>query len=762
MVPGAAPGRSALAEPMSGGGDKKRIFPPDAADCNPDLQQLVSAQIEAMKQIIAQSTAQMMDLLAQHLLDAAAGVQWQAAASATAAKVDAMKPMAAASSSAYIEDPHGISGGDSDQFTGCGMQTANNSVSSEGSPKKFVKRAPDSLVREADRARVLAERDVMTSNVLNKVEEHHQPNSCFKGRTKTHSSSASMEEAEFSGIVPYVGDYKTQDFQNMPDGSEDSELDPGAREAAKAHRLSQQSSRNSVSSNSQQLGAVNEATKKLKQHKAVFADASEMKEKIRQTVSTKAYNVADFYHKTGVAQAVARSSIFENVTLGVILFNAVWIAVDTDFNLADFLLDADPPFIVAENFFCAYFSMEWLTRFCAFRRKRDGLQDFWFVFDSALAGLMVLETWVMTSIMYASKSSSSGTPFDPAVLKLFRLMRLSRMMRMARLLRAMPELMILIKGMAVAMRSVVFTLSLLMIIMYVFAIAIRQLTRDTDSGDMYFSSVPTSMFSLLMNAILPDQNTMVYYCANDESTSFLNRGIYVILMLVFILLGSLTVMNMLVGVLVEVVSVVSSVEKESLVVNFVKAQLHSLMCDELDADSEGKISKTDFAKLLMNKFAAQILGEVGVDVVGLVDFQDHIFKDTDDITFADFMEVVLQLRGTNNATVRDIVDLRKFVSEQINTMEKRMSARMSLENGIGEPFALSSIAIPGCAHILQADPSEGEHLEPVEPLMNVAAQPQGPICAADVNPQAQDTQEEEPRGEAARFTVGVDGKMQSI
>mmetsp|Transcript_51964 Transcript_51964/g.97502 ORF Transcript_51964/g.97502 Transcript_51964/m.97502 type:complete len:101 (-) Transcript_51964:170-472(-) len=53
-----------------------------------------------------------------------------------------------------------------------------------------------------------------------------------------------------------------------------------------------------------------------------------------------------------------------------------------------------------------------------------------------------------------------------------------------------------------------------------------------------------------------------------------------------------------------------------------------------------------------------------MDVVVLVDLIDHIFTDENsELTFADLMELVLQLRGTNTATVRDVVDLRKFLTQ---------------------------------------------------------------------------------------------------
>lgn len=104
---------------------------------------------------------------------------------------------------------------------------------------------------------------------------------------------------------------------------------------------------------------------------------------------------------------------------------------------------------------------------------------------------------------------------------------------------------------------------LLFIIIYFFAIVFRQLTDATPVGELYFSTIPNSMMSLLLDAVLPDQAAIVYECM-DESPLF---GIMI---LFYILLASLTVMNMLIGVLCEVVGIVSAVEKETMTVNYVK------------------------------------------------------------------------------------------------------------------------------------------------------------------------------------------------
>merc|ERR1712096_353462 len=104
------------------------------------------------------------------------------------------------------------------------------------------------------------------------------------------------------------------------------------------------------------------------------------------------YHVDNYYHTTGYAQAMARSEVFINFTLGVISLNAMYIGIDADWNEADSLYSAEWPFIFMDNFFCVYFTFELVVRFGAFRRKRDCCKDGWFRFDTFLVLLMVFET----------------------------------------------------------------------------------------------------------------------------------------------------------------------------------------------------------------------------------------------------------------------------------------------------------------------------------------------------------------------------------
>jgi len=195
------------------------------------------------------------------------------------------------------------------------------------------------------------------------------------------------------------------------------------------------------------------------------------------------YNVTDLYKRVGCWQAIARNQYFENLTLLVIVANALWIWVDTDLNTADTLIQADLMFQIMENLFCLFFTLELIIRFMAFRIKKTAFTDRWFVFDVVLVGMMILETWVLTLILMASNSSNGMRGLrNASMVRTLRLLRMARMVRIARLLRAVPELLVMIRGIVAAMRSVMVTLVLLALILYVFGVSLRLILNDTDAG----------------------------------------------------------------------------------------------------------------------------------------------------------------------------------------------------------------------------------------------------------------------------------------
>lgn len=504
---------------------------------------------------------------------------------------------------------------------------------------------------------------------------------------------------------------------------------------------------------------------------AMFADADALKGEAHKDLDKREFDIMDYYKTEGIMQFIGRSSIFGNTTLLVIFMNALWIGIEMDMNKADQLSDAEWYFQLGEYFFFFYFSFEWIVRFGALQRKLDGLRDKWFVFDTGLVTLMVTETALMPLILVIATAASGGDSGgggesgmgNLSMLRMFRLLRLTRMVRF---MRAVPELVTLLKSMTIALRSVLSTLCLLVIFMYIFSIIFRsQLKSDDEYLLEKFGRIPNAMWTLLMSGAFMDSITV---CAN---TLLEESPLLTIVFIMFIFLASFTVLNMLIGLLCEVVTAVAAAEKEKAIVVYVKSRLFDVL-ESLDADKSGTISKDEFDALLAIPEAVQALDELGVDVPNLVSLSKHLFEadeisrmgiegvekehkhkgeeddgtvkkhslstdeletrsweedeegNTQALTFADFLEMVIRLRADNRPSVLDVVDLRKLVLKsqrqvlgQVGGLEKmnlKLSADMQDVSATLDKFCtqhralLLGVPLARCP-LGQAEAPGGEH-----------------------------------------------------
>eukprot|EP00931_Biecheleriopsis_adriatica_P033556 TRINITY_DN19481_c0_g1_i5.p1 TRINITY_DN19481_c0_g1~~TRINITY_DN19481_c0_g1_i5.p1 ORF type:complete len:672 (+),score=153.23 TRINITY_DN19481_c0_g1_i5:152-2017(+) len=373
-----------------------------------------------------------------------------------------------------------------------------------------------------------------------------------------------------------------------------------------------------------------------------------------------AIDIDTFYWETGWAQRIARSWRFHQVMLAWIVAYSIWIAVDADYNTQD---DGSPStlFVVVDNVFCAVFTLEWLIRFAAFKRKADIKHDSWFMFDTLLVALGIMDTWVLEAILHFSVAGNYE-------FRLLRLLRLTRLTRTVRLLRMVPELLIMLKGMLAATRSMCFCGVLILAIVYVFGIAMKHSAAGSVGGDKYFSSVAQSMYSLLMYATLLDGPSVVL--------SQLNTLACVVFIFV-IGLSALMLMNLLIGVLCEVVTKVSETETYMADESFVRGKLIHILTDcEVDSNRDGRISKSELLEIVKNEAAVKALAEMGCDVMELVLSADMIFQDGEGndkiLEFEEFLKVVMDLRGGNSVTLKDLVGLRNYIHSLVDAVQKNM------------------------------------------------------------------------------------------
>jgi len=379
-----------------------------------------------------------------------------------------------------------------------------------------------------------------------------------------------------------------------------------------------------------------------------------LKDRLRASLDKSTYDVTIYYKTTGFCQRVARSQRFENLTLTIISFNALWIWIDVDYNHESTMMASHPIFIFVELFLCAFFSFEWCVRFGAFRRKCDGRKDGWFVFDSILVSMMVAEVTLLTLLTEIGVLDLGDSLGKASILRLLRLLRLTRI---GKLMSYVPELMILLKGMVEGMRSVGLTMFLLALIIYVVAVAMTQLADGTQIGLDYFETVPASMYTLLIHGMVPDIAGVM-----EDMKKEWYIGLFFVL---FVFFSTFTVLNMLIGILCQVVQTVKSVEKEQMDVEWFRSTLHQVIVTEIDANNDGMVSKTEFLLMVEKPKAAEALTAMGLDIVALVDYADILFGEEPDmqLTFGEFIQVLLQSRGTHPATQKDIRELQKFIKE---------------------------------------------------------------------------------------------------
>jgi len=368
------------------------------------------------------------------------------------------------------------------------------------------------------------------------------------------------------------------------------------------------------------------------------------------------YDVSNAYKTTGVLQKIARSELFSNCTLFVIISNAIYMAVDADHNKAATIDAAEPVYIILENIFCVFFTAELYIRFGAFEIKRACIADSWFKFDLFLVALMILETWVLPLVVLTTNADMTNLTGGP-----IRLVRLLRLARMNRIMRSVPELVTMVKGMFVACRAVASALLMLGLLTYVFAIVMHSFLKDNLRLVGLWSTISECMWSLLVNGIFLDDLGGIVRALRD-----MDEVVALAVFLAFVLVSATTVMNMLIGVLCEVVTQVATAEKE----NSARAQLRENilhMLKGLDKDGSGDITKEELLGVIADSDAIAILHDLEVDIPHFLEIQDMLYEDPDScLTIGQIMHMILECRGDRATTMQDLVNGHTFTRWTIN------------------------------------------------------------------------------------------------
>jgi len=212
----------------------------------------------------------------------------------------------------------------------------------------------------------------------------------------------------------------------------------------------------------------------------------------------------------------------------------------------------------------------------------------------------------------------------------------------------------------------------LFLVIYTFAIVFTQLGKGTELEKRLCPDMLTTMGTLLLGGILPDVAPTTLEMAAENI-------FFGVCFFLFVLMAYVMIMNMLIGVLVEVVAVVASVEKEKNQVASVKRVMHR-WAPQADMDGDNMFGLDEFKRMLSHSGCAKELNDVGVDAVALIDHADFVYRNKTELTFAELLTVVLGLRGRNDPKVQDLVQLRKFLHAEMLRIENSLE---SLHTSLG-------------------------------------------------------------------------------
>merc|ERR1719353_1937778 len=204
---------------------------------------------------------------------------------------------------------------------------------------------------------------------------------------------------------------------------------------------------------------------------------------------------------------------------------------------------------------------------------------------------MVLDTWIIMGAQKLAGGSGPPIPVQP-----LRMLRLFKLTRMARLMRAFPELVTMIKGLIRSLRAISSSGILVGLMVYTWAILLHMLLKEEDELNEWlweeneedFTNLTNCMWMLIMQGTLmldnaaPVMTRLLYH----QKWTVKLAGLF---FFIYTLLSALLILQMLIGVLCDVVSRVGQEQRDAAAIGLVKQELLE-MIQGFD-DGDGKISQ---------------------------------------------------------------------------------------------------------------------------------------------------------------------------
>eukprot|EP00930_Biecheleria_cincta_P048546 TRINITY_DN3382_c0_g2_i1.p1 TRINITY_DN3382_c0_g2~~TRINITY_DN3382_c0_g2_i1.p1 ORF type:complete len:655 (-),score=91.15 TRINITY_DN3382_c0_g2_i1:442-2406(-) len=358
---------------------------------------------------------------------------------------------------------------------------------------------------------------------------------------------------------------------------------------------------------------------------------------------------------------------FESFVMGLILVNVIIVGIEVDTSARLPSDDIPMVFETLDRVFTVLFSLELTLKICVLGCWDffNGPDKLWNFFDILIVSLSVLE-------LLLSVFSSFGHLVSASHLRMLRVLRLARAfrgIRAMRLLRFIASLRTLMHSIVNTLRSLAWTVLLLVMIFYIFGVAFTQAISDhcrdeaiEAEGDMnaiprcsspeintQWLSLPRSMLTLFKSAT----NGIAWQDVTDPLLD-----VSIILVVVFILYFAFTffaVLNVVTGVFCHT-AIESANSDKDIAIRVQLAQQKTYvkaikgMFRDIDTDGSNSITIDEFERTLDDESMKAYLASIDVDTIDAWTLFSLIDKDMSGcIDVEEFVTGCLNLRGPAKA-----------------------------------------------------------------------------------------------------------------
>lgn len=345
---------------------------------------------------------------------------------------------------------------------------------------------------------------------------------------------------------------------------------------------------------------------------------------------------------------VVLATWFDMIISSFIILNAITIGVQSDWMVRNPGQKEPTEFSVVEKIYLFVFLAELIARWIA-HGPYDlyfGPEWKWTWFDSIIVGLQVFEE-ISILVVGEKATEDQGGGGNFGFLRILRILRLLRIMRLVRILRFVQELRTMVASIAGSMKSLVWTLVLMFLMMYTIGVYLCQVIADTgmDVPDImtqypellfYYGTLPTTIVTLYQ--------AMTGGADWNDLSKPLEKGISPFMGLVYVMyiaFAVLAMMNVVTGVFVESALLTAKADREKDLIVQVRRMFHTA-----DRDNSGTITWTEFTEQCDDPSMAKYWENLEIEPSEA----RALFRllDTDEsgtIDAEEFMQGCLKLRG---------------------------------------------------------------------------------------------------------------------